>query len=291
MQTSSLLSETRLSLISAPFDAELEAIAARLDCSAQIGGRGDLEEVFCELMAVDSSSTTRRTLDLIGHSTPDGLLRLGSWVIDANRRNVTAFFRGVADHDVLGRLGIEAVRLLGCETATTGAGRATICAIAEILGVEVFGSRTMIGAAHYTPSGFGSDFASTLIPASELRGSCSPTRVLNGEPYRRTLDVGALPASPVGARAWPVAVATTEQAREVVQLIRRNDGAYMPGDARPELEIGIPSMTKPGWYHLLQVIQDGAFVRVFPDAGGPGVVFPVTDPARLQTLARTLERR
>jgi len=145
---------------------------------------------------------------------------------------------------------------------------------------------------HYTPAGFSNDCLHVLAPASELRSSCAPLPLLTGEPYRRTLDVGALPASPLTTRPWPVAAATTEQGREIVQLIRRDDGALMPdGSVVPELEIGLPSMMKPGWYHSLQIIQDGSFVRVFPDPSGPGVVFPVIDPARLQELAKQLERR
>lgn len=292
MTATSLLSGAHLSMISAPCDGEITTIAAKLQHSAQIGGRGDLEGLLCELLQVTSPALTpNRTLDLIGHSTPDGLLRLGNWVIDGNKRSVTAFFRELADFEIPGRLGIRAMRLLGCETATTGVGRSTICLLAEILGIEVLGSRVMLGASHYTPQGFSNDCLHTLASASDLRGACTPMPLLNGEPYRRTLDIGALGASPLTVKSWPVAITTTEQAREVVLLIRRNDGAYMPGvEVVPEIEIGLPSMAKPGWYHTLQIIQDGSFVRVFPDPAGPGVVFPVVDSSRLQLLVRGLER-
>ncbi len=290
MTATSLLSGAHVSLISSPVDGEIATIAAKLQCSAQVGGRGDVEGLLCEMLAVTTPALPpRRTLDLIGHSTPDGLLRLGDWVLDGHRRTVTAFFRELADHDVLGRLGIQSLRLLGCETATTASARSTLCALSEILGIEVFGSRAMLMGAHYTPLGFSSDCMHVLVPASKLRGSSRPNH--GGDPYRRTLDIGALPASPLVVRHWPVAIATGEQARQVVQLIRRDDGAYMPdAEVIPEVEIGLPSMTRSGWYHSLHVLNDGSFIRVFPDPGGPGVVFPVVDPGRLQSLVKTLER-
>ncbi len=292
MSAALLPSGAQISLISSPCEGEVATIAAQLQTSAPIGGRGDLEGMLCELLAITTPAIPpRRTLDLIGHSTPDGLLRLGTWVIDGNKRSVTAFFRELADLDILGRIGVCAVRLLGCETATTALARSTICALSEILSLDVLGSRMMLGASHYTPLGFSTDCLHMLVPASELRGSCSRLPLLDGDPYRRALDIAALAASPLTVKRWPVAVTNAEQAREIVQLIRRNDGAYMPGvDVVPELEVGLPSMSRPGWYHSLQVVQDGSFVRVFPDPGGPGVLFPVTDPARLQVLTRALER-
>lgn len=290
--STSLLSGTSVSLISSPYDSELQAIAAKLAYSAPICGRGDVEVVLCELLAITSPAVTpHRTLDLIGHSSPEGVLRLGSWVIDGAKPQVTAFFRELADLDVMRRLGVRALRLLGCETAKTALGRSTVCALAEILGIEVLGTRVMVGAAHYTPNGFSNDCMYALVAATELRGSCSPLPSLHGEPYRRTLDIGALPASPMAVRTWATATATTEQAREIVRLIGRNDGAYMPGlPSEPAFEIGLPSTSKLGWYHTLQLVLDGAFVRVFPDNNGPGVVFPVSDPTRLRELSQQLRR-
>ena len=78
MSATSLLSGAHVSLISSPVDGEVATIAAKLQYSAQVGGRGDVEGLLCELLAVTSPAIPpKRTLDLIGHSTPDGLLRLG----------------------------------------------------------------------------------------------------------------------------------------------------------------------------------------------------------------------
>ena len=59
----------------------------------------------------------------------------------------------------------------------------------------------------------------------------------------------------------------------------------MPGLlTAPSCEIALPS-SKPNWYHLVQVILDGEFVRVYPDGDhNPGVVFPVDDARALRAL-------
>ncbi len=292
MSAVSMLSGCHLSLISGPLEGEVAEIASTIEHKAVVGGRGDVEALLCDLMAAARTLPGRaRTLDLIGHSTPDlSLLRIGGdWVLDGSRRTTRAFFRELADHDVMATLGVRAVRLLGCETALTLQGRVTICELAEILGVEVLGTRGMLRASHYRPAGFNSDCLHGLVGASALLGSSPPSRL--GEPYIRTLDLDGLPASPLAVRAWPIAIASPTQIGEVLRLVQRNAGAYMPGlDARPLLEIAIPVASKRGWYQTIQIVLDGTFVRVVPEPGQAAVVFPVSDARQLHTLIDSLPR-
>src|SRR5437899_9151925 len=74
------------------------------------------------------------TLDLIGHSTRDHrLLRLGHTPIDMLNPDVARFFHTLAEAHLLPRLHIAAVRLLGCETAVTDAGRRTLRMLTQTL--------------------------------------------------------------------------------------------------------------------------------------------------------------
>src|SRR5215813_2249948 len=111
-QLRSLLARPRLSVITRHADYELARIQNTIEGAALVDGRADLEQLFSSLLVVGTG--TPKTLDLIGHSAKDCLLQLGDWVIDASRPSVTAYFRGLADNDVLPRLGVHAVRLLGC---------------------------------------------------------------------------------------------------------------------------------------------------------------------------------
>lgn len=290
MIESPLLSQPHLSVIARSADYELARIQDLIEHKVLIDGRGDFEEGLGRLLADEEIAVRHpKTLDLIGHSSPgQSLLMLGDWLIDARRGAITAFFRELADNNVLPRLGIHSLRLIGCHTAHTEPGRETICVLSDILGLEVHGTRHLIYSAHYDAEGFREDCTHALVCSSDLRRvSDERTPAATGEPYPRILDIDALPATPLAARAhlWPRRVASVETARNILRLVRRTHGATMPGLlAAPDCEVALPS-TKPDWYHFAQVLLDGEFLRVYPDGQhGAGVVFPIDDPPELRAL-------
>ncbi len=278
-----------LSLITRDDDDQLRRIRDVLSQRVTVDGRADVERVLNNL-ARDASASTPRTLDLIGHSTPDrSLLILGDWVIDGTSAKVLSFFRGLVDEGVFARLGITAIRLLGCETAVSATGRLTLIALSDLTELEVFGTSMMINETSYAADGFYNE--GVLVSSSELRREPITTLVKRGgEPFLRVLDIEMLPASPLGPRpSYPRRLAELAAARAVVSLIRRGEGAQMPGVfGVPICEIGLPS-SKPNWWHLVQVLLDGEFVRVFPDGEDrPGVLFPVSDAKQLRELIAEL---
>jgi hypothetical protein len=294
MDLSPLLSRPHLSVITSRADDELARIQDVIENKVLVDGRGDLEELFGRLLAQrDGATCVPKTLDLIGHSNPgQSLLVLGDWVIDASRTSVTAFFRELLDNDVLPRLGIHSMRLLGCHTADTEDGRKTICELSNILGLEVYGTRHLIYSAHYDRDGFRDDCTHALVCSSDLRRDVvEPSVAMAGEPYPRMLDIDSLPTTPLPARehTWPFCIANADAARNILKLVRRSHGAHMPGLlAVPNCEIALPS-ARPNWYHLAQVLLDGEFLRVYPDGNQkPGVVFPVDDPRALRGLLAAL---
>jgi hypothetical protein len=285
MDSAALLRQPQLSLIGAFADDPLRRIRDVLSRPVVVDGRGDLEGVLNRLV-IEGLEPTPKTLDLIGHSTPDrSLLTIGDWVIDGTSSKVLSFFRGLTDCEVWERLGIHAIRLLGCETASSDAARLTIVALADITEVEVFGTKQLIDAGVYDGDGFRADHL--LVSSQELRQE--PMMMLvkrGGEPVARVFDIDALPASPLGSRPrYPRKIADLASARALVATIRRSEGAQMPGGlVAPLCEIALPS-GKPGWWYRVQLLMDGAFVRVFPDGEDrPGVVFPVTDPKRVREI-------
>jgi hypothetical protein len=285
-----LLDQPHLSVITRLADPELARIQSIIAHKALVDGRGDLEELFGALLAFDAP-VMPKTLDLIGHATPDrSLLVLGDWVIDGTKATVTSYFRELADHDVMGRLGITAVRLIGCNTADTDTGRMTILTIAEILGLEVFGTTQLIFNAHYDANGFADDRAHCLIGSSALNAQqvCNQPLV---NPWPQSLDIDSLPAesSREASGVWRHGFASAEQMREVLRLVKRSQGAQMPGMlAKPSAEVVFPS-ADPERYHRLQIMLDGEFVRVYPrGASEPGIVYPVQAPEMLQDLVARL---
>jgi hypothetical protein len=92
-----------------------------------------------------------------------------------------------------------------------------------------------------------------------------------------------------GVQPWPSHLVDADTARSLLRLIRRNEGAAMPGLlAMPRCEVLIPAH-QPGAYHRMQLVLDGDFVRVYPDGNSkPGVLYPVSDPHLLRTLVDKL---
>ena len=104
-----LLDQPRISIVCRSEDPELVRIRETIAHGLAIGGRADLETTLCALLEVGRPGVPK-TLDLIGHSTSiTSLLVLGDWVIDASSPTVTAFFRELAEQDVLTRLDVTAV--------------------------------------------------------------------------------------------------------------------------------------------------------------------------------------
>jgi hypothetical protein len=276
-------------------DAELRRVHAVIGMVQRVAGRSELECLFGRLLAAGCTSTARRTrvLDLVGYSvSPHGLLALGEWTLDAANPTVAAFFRELCDQDVLARLGITAVRLVGCATAVTAAARWTVCALADLLGVTVSGTTTMIGAPHFTAAGFTSTHA--LISNRELRAGpvgCGP--LFATAPISRRLDIDALRAEPLApppARCPRYAIAG-DDARELLAFVDREDAHVLPGLlAAPACELALPARADA--YHRVQILARGQLVRVFP-VDGPvhGVLYGVNDPAALTAMVEALRHR
>ena len=291
-----LLTQPHLSVVSGEPDFGLRDIAQRIDHPVMVEGRIELEILLGRLLnEVDrGAEVSRKSLDLIGHTrTSAALLSLGDWVIDVANPTTTAFFRGLADHAVLPRLGVDAVRLLGCNTATTAAGRATIRKLAELLELEVFGASQLLCSAHWAAAGLRSEWSFLLAEARQLsdagaRSGGSAARPA-AEPYPRVLDVDALPAIALAPSALPRRIAEVAQARQILQLVRRREGAIMPGIlAAPSVELALPAAT-PGTYHVAHVLLGGEFLRFYPDGmASEGILFPVDDAAALRRIVHAL---
>lgn len=286
-----MLDQSRLSIISASTDSELARIAQTIEPAIVVDGRSQFESALCDLLAHGRTGVPK-TLDLIGHSTAKtSLLVIGDWVVDASSTTVTAFFRELADQEVLPRLGVTAVRLLGCLTADTAHGKWTVCTLADLLGVDVYGTTGLLLSSHYDRSGFSDDRRYLLASATDLRAHEVVPRPLDrGEPSSHVLDIDAIPVTRLApGSSWPVGIASPEEARELLSLVRRRDGSSIPGlQARPIFEIALPSY-EPGLYHSVQVLLDGELVRVYPKGSEHGIVYPVDDPFTLRQVIAGLD--
>src|SRR4051812_47174023 len=96
------LAKSQISIITSRTDAEVARLQAKIDEPLHGDTRGQIEDILGQL-AHAGAAPTPKTLDLIGHATSDGLFRIGSWVLDGTSPKVTAFFRGLAESEILPR--------------------------------------------------------------------------------------------------------------------------------------------------------------------------------------------
>lgn len=248
-----LLARPRLSLVSAEPDPTLDATARTIAGSVRIGSRDELAQLIAALVAC-AAPVTAKALDLYGHTTAAGRLRLGGWVLDAEAD--AAFLAALAP--ALPRLGIERVRLLGCRTAGPELGR-----LAGLLGVEVFGSEHLLYDAHHDAHGFLAAWEFLLI------GARAPAIA----PPPPSLALDALPATAPDPR---LRMLSRRDALAVIRCLRADAGAPLPGLAP---DAGTPiALPVPGGVHVARVLFDGAFVRI------SDLAYPVDDRAALRRL-------
>ena len=287
----SLLARPCLSILSSQEDTELAHIHAIVEDRLVVEGRADLERVLGALLAAVGPRPAPRTLDLIGHATPGkALLLLGEWVIDATNATVASFFRELAEQDVMARLGVRALRLIGCLTADGGQARWTIGALADILGIEVYGTNNLVSASHFHPGGFAIEREFQLVSSTELKSrEIERQPRAGGQATMQVLDIDALPIgeSLAPSGPWVHRLATAADVADVLRVVHRHEGTATPGLLSvPACELVFPASARG--VRRMQVLLDGSFVRIYPSPTAPGIMYPVDDPRAVATLIARL---
>lgn len=153
---------TRLSLLSAEPDSELDRIRGIIqtfeDAHDMAGALAILEGHVSRDERVD-------VLDLIGHSRSPGFLVIGTWVIDGAAQTAATF--SVLFRPLLADLGVRTIRLLGCSTAGSSAGRIAMRRVAQAARCQVYGTTRYISRNDYASAGFRS--TDCLIDAQGAR--------------------------------------------------------------------------------------------------------------------------
>ena len=153
-----------LNIISPDVEGLFSGAKARCAVRHRASTLGELRVVLEGRLAVAACPFI---LDLSGHSTRDHhLLRLGDTPIDMLDRRVAHWFRSLASEQVLQRLEVVAVRLLGCETAVSPAGQRTLRLLSDTLRIPVFGATKPLMKSHYDELGFNPAFAHLLVEAT-----------------------------------------------------------------------------------------------------------------------------
>lgn len=152
-------------------DQQLLEIQRRIEGGIRVDGAAALIREVTAARA-RSAAAGPVTLDLIAHAAgAERLLRLGDLLVDGRDEETRGVFRALRDAGALAH--VAALRLLGCETATTRAGRETVVALAELLGMPVFGTRELVHAIHFGPQGFRERYRHVLVSDAEIRAAAT----------------------------------------------------------------------------------------------------------------------
>src|SRR5436853_267017 len=170
------------------------------------------------------------TLDLIGASTGHGLLQLGSSVIDASVPAVLDLFEWIGHERVLPTLGVRELRLIGCRTAIEPAAHDTMRRLAELVGVPITGTTTLIYRDNFRRTGLDGDLDATMIDARSLPPRKVPALWPELVPRTRELAfdaVGLTCESALPSVAWPRFV--VPKGLDVLGQVRTGEGRALPG--------------------------------------------------------------
>jgi len=152
----------RITVVADPPDNDLRVTAEKLVGATRVTSLAALEAMLDRLPPVPGGGAT---LDLVAHTTGPKLLRLGATVLDPETPRVAATFARLGREGVLPRLGIAALRLLGCRSGRQRGAEAVV-AFADLLGVRVYGTTANLRSRHYDSEGL--DPAAEVLLASDL---------------------------------------------------------------------------------------------------------------------------
>ncbi|HWU86748.1 MAG TPA: hypothetical protein VN253_05720 [Kofleriaceae bacterium] len=286
-----------INIISAGTDLELKEVRDRVENEPPPAvDRQAVQSILQTLRRLRAPA--EQTLDLIGHSAGvECYLKIGEWVIDGfsdEGADLRDFVR-LRLKPLLQQLHIKQLRLLGCATATTEEGWATMQTIAQWLAdldVEVFGTNRIIYARNFDPHGF-----TALDVLHSHRENQKALLGFDGDHLAQAkVNVPLRPDLLCREQRWTLQPASCPQcsapgdlAQEIWDLVDSSVAWSLPGLlAAPLYEVQIP--TGDDEVQRLHALVKYELVRVFPPDpyDRNGVVYRVNDSKALETLLASL---
>jgi hypothetical protein len=279
-----------LSISGADARGPLRAVQERMAGALLISSITGLYRLLSDLRQVRGPEPPT-TLDLIGPTTGTGLLQLGTSVIDASVHAVHQLFDWIGREQILQSLGVKEVRLIGCRTAIEPTAHETMRRLAQLVGVPVSGTTTLIHSDHFRERGLGWHVDGTMVCSTAL----PPRKVPPLWPETGTRApslgcdaIGIVPASSLHRVAWPrFVVPRGFDTRMLLGAVRVADGRCLPGLlALPRCEILLPMgrVHDEESFRVVEVLFNWEGVRISGPELPHGAVYPVISPQRFVRL-------
>lgn len=217
--------------------------------------------------------TRKRTLNLVAHSRgTERYLALGTWVIDADDKvqDQANFVFLNSLRAQLHQLGIEEIRLLGCQTGWSLQGRRSNFNISKALEIDVCGTTDLISVANFDARGLTTATAMRCASEEPLPDVVQQV-VLPRAPSVKPLDLAAVPIisrqdlMTVPGVSWGRTILEDEVADDRIHVLvgdeNRKRGVTLPGLLlEPTHEYWIPF---EGRYRPVQLLAEGNLLRVY----------------------------
>jgi hypothetical protein len=264
-------------------DAELTKALSRVEAPVLLHHRAGLERFIRTITACNERGSTQ-VLDLIAHSTAGKhLLDFDGWRIGDDQELLRRFCDRLAQDVDIRRF--DKVRLIGCGTATTIAGRATMDLMERGLGINVEGTTGLVYRDDFGPRGFlGTRLVgSSVVERMSFDGPPS-TRVQRAfDPSRLT----RLPRDAIRATSRPRLFhpyAALE--RDAMRWIPDDRARLLPGLlTRPRLEIVFEVPGLQAELVLTEVLFAWTYLRVYPTDVPDGLLYKLTPELRAALAA------
>lgn len=298
------LRDPHLNVAAHPPDGEVARMVDIIANEEPVDRLESLVRVLEELVACPEPLRVERTrtLDLIAHSDQARLLHLGKSVVDVRQDSVRQLFEAMAADEVLQRLNVTEVRLLGCETAMSVEGQLAIRTLTEILGIPVLGTTKLLYAAYFDEQGLKSRYEPVLRDAATLPELTEERTRWPQDPLPppappfelesiQTFSIDELPMVDwprvrrlVGPSRGPTGDADI---KPLLDLIKPGDGRVMPHLlAQPRCELLV--MSGGDRVRRIEILLDFELVRIHA-ADGPGIaVYRVRNARELEKWIESL---
>jgi len=264
--------------------AEQPVIAGLARVDSLVG----LHRLLTDLVRI--APTHAATLDLIGPSTGTGVLQLGRSAIDATNPAVLDLFEAIGEEQLVHRLAIRAVRLLGARTATEQLGQDTLRRLRQFLGVPVLGTTSLLSRTSFGEHGLDRALDNELVDdraAPARKPVVLPTTAPRTRPFGFDA-VGIVKESALLPVTWPrFVVPRGFDLKTLTNQIRAGDGQALPGLlALPRCELLIPAgrMLGEERFRVLEVLFNWELVRVQGPTLPEAATYPVVSPQRFTRL-------
>ncbi len=272
-----------------PGDVELRAAQKKLKAVVElVQSMQQLEDTI--VAAFQCLNGRHSMIDLVAHSTSvDQLLKFGEWTMAADDRLIS-FCERIKDRTTVAQRANTGLRLIGCATADSSAGKMAISTLEKRLGIAVFGTTTNVLLRNFSEDGYAGEFLQRANTAQSLRVAPLWALPAELEAPPREPDAYLPPPSGLGNATRIEAFLKNLFAKVVrTKISYEAPGLLLEPLAKVLMPLILPQGQPSGDGLKMDVLFDWRLLRIWPMKGGQATIYPIADPHAAEAQIRALD--